>query len=322
MAKQRERLEIEPTVSNIYFPEKTIKFISSGCTILDCVLGGGYPLGRVVNIVGDRSTAKTALATEAVINFLKQYPDGVAYYREIEAAFDTAYAQSMGLPLDKVDFGEPEEPLITVEDLEKDLDAFVEQQIKSKKPGIYILDSLDALSDEAEMETMGQAGFGAQKAKALGRLFRKITRKLERANALLIIVSQVRENIGAMFGEKYKRSGGKALDFFASQVMWLAHMKTLKKTINKVERPYGVIIKSKLKKNKVAPPFRECEFPFIFNYGVDDLEASLMFFKEIGEKPELSSDYEEARQQAAEIVKVKWNDIEAKFAPTRSKYGG
>ncbi len=318
---KREKLEIEPKVSNIYFPEKRIQFVSSGCTILDCVLGGGYPLGRIVNIVGDKSTAKTALATEAVINFLRQYPDGVAYYREIEAAFDTEYARSMGLPLEKVDFGAPEEPMITVEDLEKDLDAFVDQQIKSKKPGVYILDSLDALSDEAEMETSGQAGFGAQKAKALGRLFRKTARKLEQANALLIIVSQVRENIGAMFGEKYKRSGGKALDFFASQVMWLAHMKTLKKSIKGVERPYGVIIKAKLKKNKVAPPFRECEFIFVFNYGVDDLAASEMWFKEIGEKFELSPTYEESQAKAAELVKTRWAEIEAQFSPQRRKYG-
>jgi hypothetical protein len=114
---KRDKLEIEPKVSNIYFPEKTIQFVSSGCTILDCVLGGGYPLGRIVNIVGDRSTAKTALATEAVINFLRQFPEGAAYYRETEAAYDKNYATSMGMPIDKVNFGDEDEPLTTVEDL-------------------------------------------------------------------------------------------------------------------------------------------------------------------------------------------------------------
>lgn len=320
MAKQREKLEIESTVSNIYFSEKTIKFISSGCTILDCVLGGGYPLGRVVNIVGDRSTAKTALATEAVINFLRQYPDGVAYYRETEASFDKSYALSMGMPLDKVDFGDEDAPLLTVEDLAKDLDSFVDQQIKAKTPGIYVIDSLDALSDEAEMEATGQAGFGMQKAKLLSIMFRKVTRKIERANVLLLVVSQVRENIGVSFGEKYRRSGGKALDFYASQVVWLAHLKTLKRTISKVERPYGVLIKAKTKKNKVAMPFRECEFPFIFGYGVEDLEASIAWLKSVGKVFEIVSEYEIAQDVAAKEVKQTWVDIEAKFAPIRKKY--
>ncbi len=317
---KREKLEIEPKVSNIYFPEKRIQFVSSGCTILDCVLGGGYPLGRIVNIVGDKSTAKTALATEAVINFLRQYPDGVAYYRETEAAFDTAYASSMGLPLEKVNFGNEDEPLITVEDLAKDLDAFVDQQIKAKTPGIYVVDSLDALTDEAEMEAPGQAGYGMQKAKLLSILFRKTARKIERANVLLLVVSQVRENIGVSFGEKYRRSGGKALDFYASQVLWLAHIKTLTKTISKIERPYGVLIKAKTKKNKVAMPFRECQFPFVFGFGVDDLEASLFWFKQIGEAVELSEDYNEAQSKAAIALQARWAFVESQFAPTRKKY--
>jgi recombination protein RecA len=316
---------------SIYFPPSTIQFVSSGCTILDCVLGGGWALGRVCNIVGDRSTAKTALATEAVINFLKQFPDGAAFYRETEAAFDKSYATSMGLPIDRVDFGNDDEPLMTVEEFGRDLDKFIEQQVKAGKPGIYVLDSLDALSDEAEMERdIGEGTYGMQKAKNLSILLRKTARKLERTKILLLVVSQVRENIGISFGEKYRRSGGKALDFYASQVLWLAHIKTLKRTINKVERPYGVIIKGKTKKNKVAMPFRECEFPFIFSYGVEDLVASMDWLKSVGKLEALNinqdvskisdEEYKQLQQQVAETVRKTWAEIEQKFMPVRSKY--
>jgi protein RecA len=323
--KKRETLEVQ---SNNYFHPQPIQFISSGCTILDCVLGGGWALGRVCNLVGDRSTAKTALATEAVINFIRQFPDGSAFYRETEAAFDKGYAQSMGMPLDKVDFGNDEEPLLTVEAFARDLDAFIERQTKADKPGIYVLDSLDALSDEAEMEReVGEGTYGMQKAKALSILFRKTARKLERTNILLLVVSQVRENIGVSFGEKYKRSGGKALDFYSSQVIWLAHIKTLSRTINKVERPFGVIIKAKTKKNKVAMPFRECQFPFIFNYGTEDLQASIDWLKSTGRVIELDvnkltdEEYRAEQARLALLVKDTWAEIEAKFAPVRSKYG-
>lgn len=316
-----------------------IKFVTTGCTLLDCVLGGGYPLGRVVNIVGDKSTAKTALATEAMINFLRQYPDGGARYNEAEAAFDQDYAAAMGLPLAQVDFGNPEEPTVTVEDFERDITAFTEKQLKAKEPGIYILDSLDALSDEAEMaRDVGENTYAMNKAKALSTMFRKMIRKLERSNVLLIVISQVRDNIGVSFGEKHKRSGGRALDFYASQVLFLAHLKTLKRTISKVERPVGISIRAKCKKNKVGLAFRECEFDFMFGYGIDDVAASVdwlnevdrleaaalnktnwkTFVKELDALP--PDEFAEERARVAKAVVAEWRTIETSFLPKRTKY--
>jgi protein RecA len=336
--RRREKVDVErasTTVDNYLVGDKpNLSFVSTGCTLLDCALGGGLVLGRICNIVGDKSTAKTALATEALINFVSKYPDGKAAYRDAEAAFDREYAQAMGLPLAKIDFGDKE--LDTVEEFSSDFERFVDGCAKSGQPGMYVLDSLDALSDAAEMEAqIGTQTYGTAKAKNLSIFFRKMKGKTERAKVLLLIVSQVRDNIGAMFGEKHKRSGGRALDFYASQVLWLSHIKTLKRTIKKVERPYGVIIKAKVKKNKVGLAFREAEFAFKFGFGVDDLEASIGWLKEVGQLDRLTEvpdaylnriesltdqDYRKEVHAAAVVVKTVWREIETTFLPTRKKY--
>lgn len=338
MAKQT-RAVIEP--KNSYFTSKkeNIQFVSTGCAVLDCALGGGFALGRTVNVVGDKSTAKTGTATEVMINFTKTYPDGAVAYREAEAAWDDAYAEAMGLPLKKIDFGDPEKPIETVEDFIRDFDNFLEEQTKRKKPGLYILDSLDAISDEDEMDRDPSKGsYGGAKAKKLSEFFRKLTRRQEKANVLLLIISQVRDNIGAMFGEKHKRSGGRALDFYASQIVWLAHIKLLKRTINKIERPYGIEIKAKVKKNKVGMPFREADFTFEFGYGINDLLASINWLEEVNRledfdlKKSLVKDYIRntesmdskefhAEQVAvAKVVKKVWAEVEETFIPKRNKY--
>lgn len=334
MSRSRTKLAEaeEPTKIGSYFTAPSgHQFVSTGCTVLDCALGGGFPLGRIVNIVGDKSTAKTALATETITNFLRQYK-GKAAYRDAEAAFDSVYADAMGMPVDQVDFGNPETPLETVEEFSRDLDAFLDQQLKAKEPGIYVLDSLDALSDENELsQDIGKGTYGTAKAKNMSIMFRKMKSKIERAKVLLVVVSQVRDNIGVMFGEKHKRSGGRALDFYASQIMWLSHLETLSKTEAKVKRPYGVRIKAKIKKNKIAFPFRECEFPFIFGYGIEDYIASVEWLLSVGKlkseeaKALLSEDHDDntyraAQVQMAERVRKVWAEIETTFLPARKKY--
>lgn len=339
MAK-RVRAVVEKPKNNYFTSAKEhIRFVSTGCALLDCALGGGLALGRTANVVGDKSTAKTGTATEVMINFALEYPEGDIAYRETEAAWDDSYAEAMGLPIDRIDFGDREDPIITVEDFYKDFNAFCDKQKKAKKPGLYVLDSFDALSDDAEMEReIDKGSFGAAKAKKMSEMFRKLTRKQEQADVLLFIVSQVRDNIGAMFGEKHKRSGGKALDFYASQVFWLAHIKILKRTINKVERPYGIELKAKVKKNKVGMPFREADFTFEFGFGINDLLASVTWLDEVDrldaidlKKAEFkeyvkdigalsSKEYAEERRRAAAAVKQVWAEVESTFLPKRSKY--
>lgn len=335
--KLKQDDESEAPADNYFSSEKDLPFVSTGCTILDCIMGGGYVLGRMANIIGDKSTAKTGLAMEALANFAMEYPDGKMKYKDVESAFDIGYAEAMGMPVDRVMF---KPRLDTVEDMYRDLDAFIEKRLQTSTPGLYIIDSMDALTSEAEMgRDISKDSFGGEKAKKLGEMFRKLVRPMEEAQVGYIIVSQVRDNIGAMFGEKHRRTGGKALDFYASQFLWLAHIGQVKAVINKIERPVGIRVKAQVKKNKVGLPFRSCEFVYVFGYGVDDVRASIeyldsvnrlsdadipkskinAYIKEVGQWDD--DEYNKERRRLSKIVKRVFNEVETTFLPKRAKYG-
>jgi recombination protein RecA len=323
--------------SGYFTKEKTdIEFIPSGCRLLDCVLGGGWALGRVANIVGDKSSGKTLLAIEAMSNMAKTYPKARICYRETESAFEKNYAAALGLPLSKVDFGKKGQ-FETVEDLFEDLTGELERLENSNRPGLYILDSLDALSDREEMKRkIDKGSFGLEKQKLIGRLFRQKVRKIESARICFFVINQVRDKIGVMFGDKYTRTGGKALDFYASQALWLSHIAQITEEFRGQKRVTGVRIKAKAKKNKIGLAHRECEFVIRFGFGIDDLQASVEFLHNVKrlsvltkEKPgDFLTDMDEATdaeytsmvQQAGDLAEQEWRTIERSFLPNRSKY--
>src|SRR5262245_41010125 len=164
----------EATGGAYFSAPKQRGFISSGCKLLDMVLGGGWAEGRIANIIGDHSTGKTLLCIEAAANFINKYPKGKVYYREVEAAFDIDYARALGMPVDRVDFSHQRKEVIdTVEDVFEDMEQILAKH--AKQPALYILDSLDALSDREEAKRdIDKGTFGANKAKKLGELFRRL----------------------------------------------------------------------------------------------------------------------------------------------------
>jgi recombination protein RecA len=341
MAKRVKLQEKAPESTGAYFPaEASIKFVRTGCTLLDCVMGAGWPLGRVVNIVGDKAVGKTLLAIEAAANFAVQYPKGHIWYREAEAAFDVDYAGTLGLPVERVDFGTEGIGTAwdTIESIFADLNACVKQATDSGEPGLYVIDSLDALSSDAEMaRDIDKGSFGLEKQKMLGKLFRQLTRDLKRTNICVIFISQVRDKIGVVFGDKHTRTGGKALDFYASIILWLSHLKILTKTIGGTKRATAVLVRAKCKKNKVGLPFRECDFTIRFGYGIEDLLASLEWLGEIGKLAPLTTvkdipkflkqlddatpgEYAETCERVRQLVITNWNEIERDFLPKKRKY--
>lgn len=322
--------------------EKTsLNFVKSGCVTMDCVLGGGWVLGRVANIVGDRSSGKTLLAIEACANFHRDYPNGAIRYAESESAFDEFYAAALGMPIESVEFNR-DRPMRTVEDWYNDTVRFLDAREKDGKPGLYILDSFDALSDDAELKREIDKGtFGAAKAKKSGELFRKLIDRIERSKVLLIVVSQIRDKLNVTFGETKTRSGGRALDFYATHIVWLAEIGKIKKTINKIDRPVGVNVKVRCKKNKVGLPFRECEYPIIFGYGIDDMTSSVEWLIAHGFEEDLDEvgmtkagykvriaklrdigggDVAEVRTKLAQLVQKRWAQVDESFMPKASKY--
>jgi recombination protein RecA len=335
-ASPRERIAEKVNGGGSYFasPKKNLNFIHSGSTLLDLVLGGGWCEGRINNVIGDKSAGKTLHAIEASANFVIKYPKGKVRYRECESAFDEGYAAALGMPVDRVDFGTQFE---TVEDMFEDLTKVVEKD--SKIPTLYIVDSLDALSDRSEMDRdMDEGTYGTAKAKLLSQLFRRLVREMANAQLTLMIISQVRSKIGVTFGEKTSRSGGRALDFYASQNLKLAQTGSISKTVSGQKMPYGIELKAKCTKNKVSLPYREAEYRMLFGYGIDDTTSCLEWMKSVGalkdfklpatEIEAYSKELREgprdkyAREMAElrELVITKWYDMELRLLPARSKY--
>jgi recombination protein RecA len=320
-----------PRAQLVEKPPNGVAFLPTGSINLNLVLGGrpegGWAQGRIVNIVGDRSSGKTLLAIEACANFASLYDPKRIRYAEAEAAFDEV-----------VKLGRD---ILTVEDFYTDLAEFLEEMKGGHEPCLYVLDSLDALSDEAEMKSgFDDPTYGTAKARKMSQLFRRITNAVESSNCTLIIISQVRAKIGVAFGEKTTRSGGKALDFYASQILWLSELGKVTRTLHGEKRVVGLEVRARARKNKVAPPYRETELTILFNYGVDDEQSMLLWLKEhksFGQiiewseaetKRRLAEARERQDREALKMINAKlrdavsaeWLEIEQELKPTIAKY--
>lgn len=329
---------------NAYFvsEEKGVAGFSTGCYLFDQALGGiGYARGRMVNIIGDKSTGKTLLAIEGMVNFYNTVENTRIIYKECESAFDIEYAEALGLPADEI---EVEEDLDTIEDLYEDIERVIAEGEKSGKETLYIVDSLDGLSDRSEMKRkIDEGSYGGEKAKKLGEFFRKKIKPMTRAKVTLVIISQIRDNItAAAFGRKWKRSGGKALDFYASQIIYLANTGKITKTVNGKKRVVGVQIEALVDKNKVGNPHRTAAYPIIFGYGICDITAGVEWLQSnvgwdildpLGFKKttylrmcgkirdgEHTISAKEMRDQINALVREHWQDIELQLMPKQSKY--
>ena len=280
------------------------------------------------------STGKTLLAIEATNAFVRKFPNATPKYREVEAAFDQTYAASIGMPVERIDFG-IDRDVNTVEDFYADLEEYVKEL--GGEPGLYILDSLDALSTEAELKRdFNEGSYNMEKAKQMGQVFRRLVRSLKFTNTHLMIISQERDNIGVTFGKKSTRSGGRALDFFCSQVLWLAKVGTNDQQVGKIKRPISIDIRANCEKNKISIPLQRCDFTIRFNFGIDELQSYMEWLESVGrldlvldgkgkvafknyvEKLSDTEYWNKVREIGDKCIEV-WQAIEADFAPSRKR---
>ena len=274
-----------------------VEFLDSGSTVLNLVLSGkgkkgGWARGRVVNIIGDGSSGKTLLALELAARcFYKmdKKPKTFAEVKKIYIVVNNAEGV-MDFPLEEMygkAFVEAVEwvQIPTVEAFGRDYTRRV-MDLKEGEFLLYIVDSLDALVSEEASERFMKAAdkdkaedntYGMEKQKYTGKFFGNLCSIGQDKDATLIVISQVRENIGVSFGKKLKRVGGKALDFYTHQCCWLAVKDKLKKTVKGEQRPYGIEVKAKLDRSKVSKPFREGNFVILFDYGVDDILSNIIY---------------------------------------------
>lgn len=291
--------------------------IPTGSIGLDMALGiGGVPRGRIVELYGPESSGKTTVALHIIAEAQKQ--GGEVAFIDVEHALDPVYAAALGVNVDELLVSQPDSGEQALE--------IMEALVRSGAIDVLVLDSVAALTTKAEIDgNMGDSNVG-QLARLMSQAMRKLTPLLSKTNCVAIFINQIREKIGIMFGNPETTPGGRALKFYSSVIIDVRKGEAIKSGNEAI----GAQTKIKIKKNKVAPPFKECEFDIIFGKGISrsgevlDIAVDLDIVKKSGawfsyNGNKLGQGRENAKQAIednAELMK----EIEEKIKENKDKF--
>ncbi|GEM89076.1 MULTISPECIES: recombinase RecA [Oceanithermus] len=291
-------------------PRQEVEVIPTGSLALDLALGvGGIPRGRIIEIYGPESGGKTTLALHIVAQAQKL--GGVAAFVDAEHALDPVYARQLGVDVDNLLLSQPDTGEQALE--------IVELLVRSGAVDVIVVDSVAALVPRAEIEgEMGDAHVGLQ-ARLMSQALRKLTGVLSKSNTSAIFINQIREKVGVMYGNPEVTTGGRALKFYSSIRL---DVRRKGQPIKKGDQPIANVVRVKVTKNKLAPPFREAELELYFGRGIDPvadlvtvavdqgvIEKSGSWFSygeiRLGQGKEKAADYLRANPEMIDEIRAK-----------------